>query len=147
MRTLSARGAVDVLDDCKEFADRAPMKTQLPIRTEEPVTSDEEHRVLQFRPRPLSRSSHNCDEPGKQRPQDRKPDLPEPNDLSRYERDRSPPDDFHHRMLANAAASGLTAVLIAIGIWLAMSIAELRNLQDCVLMGRRDCGRISTPHI
>jgi hypothetical protein len=123
------------------------MKTQLPIRTEEPVTRDEEHRVLQFRPRPLNRASHNREAPDNQRSQNRKPDVPEPNDLSRYERDRSPPDDFHHRMLANAAASGLTAVLIAIGIWLAMSITELRNLQDCVLMGRRDCGRITTPQI
>jgi len=28
-----------------------------------------------------------------------------------------------------------------------MSIADLRKTQDCVLMGRRDCARISAPHI
>ena len=32
---------------------------------------------------------------------------------------------------------------IAVGIWLAISIADLRKTQDCILMGRRDCARIS----
>jgi hypothetical protein len=122
------------------------MKTQLPIRTEEPVTRQEEHVVLQFRSRPLGRRPQFL-ESGNQPPRDRQDlERPEPNDLSRYERDRPPPDDFHHRMLANAAASVFTVVLIAVGIWLTVSITELRNLQDCVLMGRRDCGRITTPH-
>ena len=40
----------------------------------------------------------------------------------------------------------ITVALTAVGIWLAMSIADLRKTQDCVLMGRRDCARISTPH-
>ena len=52
-------------------------------------------------------------------------------------------DDFRHRMLANVAALAFTVALTAIGIWLAMSIADLRKTQDCVLMGRRDCARIS----
>ncbi len=47
-------------------------------------------------------------------------------------------------MLANIAAFAFTVALTAIGIWLAMSIADLRRTQDCVLMGRRDCVRIST---
>jgi hypothetical protein len=67
-------------------------------------------------------------------------------DLSRYERDREEPDDYRHRMLANIAAFAFTVALTAIGIWLAMSIADLRRTQDCVLMGRRDCVRISSPH-
>ena len=71
----------------------------------------------------------------------------EPNDLSRYERDRDEPDDFRHRMLANIAAFAFTVALTAVGIWLAVSIADLRRTQDCVLMGRRDCVRISTPSI
>jgi len=68
------------------------------------------------------------------------------NDLSRYERDREEPDDYRHRMLANIAAFAFTVALTAVGIWLAMSIADLRRTQDCVLMGRRDCVRISAPH-
>ena len=69
----------------------------------------------------------------------------EPNDLSRYERARDEPDDFRHRMLANIAALAFTIALTAVGIWLAMSIADLRKTQDCVLTGRRDCARIVTP--
>ena len=42
-------------------------------------------------------------------------------------------------MLANVAAFAFTVALTAVGIWLAMSIADLRKTQDCVLMGRRDC--------
>jgi hypothetical protein len=82
---------------------------------------------------------------GKQaQPEDARQD---PNDLSRYERDRDEPDDFRQRMLANVAAFAFTVALTAIGIWLAMSIADLRKTQDCVLMGRRDCAQISTPHL
>ena len=48
-------------------------------------------------------------------------------------------------MLANMAAFAFTVALTAIGIWLAMSIADLRKTQDCVLMGRRDCAHIASP--
>jgi hypothetical protein len=117
------------------------MKTQLPTTAEEPIATEQEHRVLQFRPRALARSPYQGDYSGDQRLPDHARQAA--NDLSRYERDRPPPDDFQHRMLANAAAFAFTVALIAIGIWLAMSIADLRNTQDCVLMGRRDCARIS----
>jgi hypothetical protein len=118
----------------------APVKTQRPV-----VVEEEEHRVLQFRPRnpalapglrkDLNTRGQRADAP------------PEPNDLSRYERPREEPDDFRHRMLANIAAFAFTVALTAIGIWLAMSIADLRRTQDCVLLGRRDCVRITAPSI
>jgi hypothetical protein len=108
------------------------------VNTQQPIASEEEHRVLKFRPRTLAHP------PG--RPGDQQDSRQEPNDLARYERDRNEPDDFRHRMLANVAAFAFTVALTAIGIWLAMSIADLRKTQDCVLMGRRDCARISTPH-
>ena len=112
------------------------MNTQRPIIS---ASSDEEHRVLQFRPRSLAPATgRKLNEPVRQ--------LEAANDLSRYERDREEPDDFRHRMLANVAAFAFTVALLAIGIWLAMSIADLRRTQDCVLMGRRDCVRISAPH-
>lgn len=111
------------------------------MKTQQPIASEEEHRVLKFRPRTLA---HPPGRPGDQAlGQDARD---EPNDLARYERDRNEPDDFRHRMLANVAAFAFTVALTAIGIWLAMSIADLRKTQDCVLMGRRDCARISTPH-
>jgi len=111
------------------------------VKTQRPIASEEEERVVKFRPRT---SAH---PPG--RPANRSPGedpRQEPNDLARYERDRNEPDDFRHRMLANVAAFAFTVALTAIGIWLAMSIADLRKTQDCVLMGRRDCAHISAPN-
>ena len=115
------------------------------MKNQRPIAAEEEHRVLQFRPRNPALA------PGWRRDLDtqaRQQDAPqEPNDLSRYERPREEPDDYSHRMLANIAAFAFTVALTAIGIWLAVSIADLRRTQDCVLMGRRDCVRISTPSI
>jgi hypothetical protein len=120
------------------------VKTQRPIASEDLATK-EEHRVLQFRPRTFAHPPGQRGGPDNHAQHE---DIkPEPNDLSRYERNREEPDDFRHRMLANIAAFAFTVALTAIGIWLAMSIADMRRTQDCVLMGRRDCVRIATPHI
>ncbi len=113
------------------------------MKTQQPIAS-EEHRVLKFRPRTLACPPGRLRNLGDHSLQDQAPQAP--NDLSRYERDRDEPDDFRHRMLANVAALAFTVALTAIGIWLAVSIADLRKTQDCVLMGRRDCARISTTH-
>jgi hypothetical protein len=114
------------------------------MKSQQPVLTDDEHRVLKFRPRTLTQPPGRQSEAGQEASQT---DVrQEPNDLSRYERARQEPDDFRHRMLANMAAFAFTVALTAIGIWLAMSIADLRKTQDCVLMGRRDCARIASPH-
>ena len=110
------------------------------MKTQRPITSDDEHVVLKFRPRtsahpPAPHDDHAAKASGS---------PPAASDLSRYERPRDGgSDDFRHRMLANVAALAFTVALTAIGIWLAVSIADLRKTQDCVLMGRRDCARIS----
>ena len=124
-------------------------KLQLPslesaaVKSQRPIAADDEHRVLQFRLRsPAHPRGLQADKPIAS---SHEGTAPEPLDLSRYEREREEPDDFRHRMLANIAAFAFTVALTAIGIWLAMSIADLRKTQDCVLMGRRDCVRISTP--
>jgi len=90
--------------------------------------------VLQFRPRTLAPG------PGQHRNSNEAA-----NDLSRYERDREEPDDFRHRMLANVAAFAFTIALLVIAYG---SRSALRTAQNPgrVLMGRRDCVRISTPH-
>jgi len=122
------------------------------VKNQRPIVQDDDHRVIQFRPRsalhaapqlhaPLHVASK---KPGDPRLDMRPEKLVEPLDLSRYERPRPAPDDFRQRMLANIAAFAFTVALTAVGIWLAMSIADLRRTQDCVLMGRRDCVRIST---
>ncbi len=118
------------------------MKTQRPINAASASPpSDDEHRVIQFRPRTSTPAPVSRGNPG-----DQVRHGEAASDLSRYEREREEPDDFHHRILANVAALAFTVALTAIGIWLAISIADLRRTQDCVLMGRRDCVRISAPH-
>jgi hypothetical protein len=106
------------------------------VNTQRPISRDDEHVVLKFRPRTSAQArAQPQEQPARNRPA--------ANDLSRYDQPRDEPDDFRQRMLANIAALAFTVALIAIGIWLAMSIAELRRTQDCVLMGRHDCARIS----
>jgi hypothetical protein len=113
------------------------------VNTQQPMASDDEHRVLKFRPRTLAHPPGRRAYPGE--PPPREDSGQAPNDPSRHAQARNEPDDFRHRMLANVAALAFTVALTAVGIWLAMSIADLRKTQDCVLMGRRDCARISTP--
>ena len=122
------------------------------VQTQRPIERNDEHVVLRFRPRTSAHPpGHRESGPGHREsgpghpdgPGDQPISGPAANDLSRYERRRDEPDDFRHRMLANVAALAFTVALTAIGIWLAMSIADLRKTQDCVLMGRRDCARIS----
>jgi hypothetical protein len=110
-------------------------KTQQPV-----IRDDDEHRVLRFVPR----SSASLP-PHPTVPAGTTPHAPAARDLSRYEQAPDEPDDFRHRMLANSAAFIFTVVLVGVGIWLAVSIADLRKTQDCVLMGRRDCARIAVP--
>ena len=122
------------------------------MKSQRPIISDDEHVVLKFQPRTSAHppTRHEESDPAKT-PKSKTPKSKTPNtntppaasDLSRYERSRDEGDDFRHRMLANVAALAFTVALTAIGIWLAMSIADLRKTQDCVLMGRRDCARIS----
>jgi hypothetical protein len=96
-----------------------------------------EHVVIQFRPRTTA------DAP-KARAEIGPPRTPAPQDLSQYERS-SEPDDYRHRMRVNIAAGLFTVALIGFGVWLAMSIADLRRTQDCILYGRRDCAVLPQP--
>ena len=112
------------------------------MKTQRPIISDDEHVVLKFRPRTSAHPPGGAEEPDPARTSNTNRPAAA-SDLSRYERPRDEGDDFRHRMLANVAALAFTVALTAIGIWLAVSIADLRKTQDCVLMGRRDCARIS----
>jgi hypothetical protein len=120
------------------------------VKTQRPIASEEEHQVLQFRPRKVRQEHAPAFHSSAVVTPLRHDSAPEPVelsrlDLSRYEQPREEPDDFGHRMLANIAAFAFTVALTAVAIWLAMSIEDLRKTQDCVLMGRRDCIHISTP--
>ncbi|MGN6287555.1 MAG: hypothetical protein ACTHM2_20590 [Afipia sp.] len=105
-----------------------------------PVASNDEHRVLRFRPRTLARAPRRGSAAA---------GLPGsiahgPEGLARYAQGKETAEDYRHRMLTNAAAAAFAVVLTLIGIWLAMRLADLRETQDCVLMGRRDCAHINT---
>jgi hypothetical protein len=63
--------------------------------------------------------------------------------IGKYERPGPDHDDYRHRMTVNALAFSVLLLLIVVGVWLAIKIAELRQDQDCVLTGRRNCAQIS----
>lgn len=67
-------------------------------------------------------------------------------DLSRYEQDRDEePINYARRMLMNVIAIAVVAILIAVGVWLADTIAQMERDQDCVLQGRHNCAPIEVP--
>ena len=55
------------------------------------------------------------------------------------------PDNYRQRMINNGLALAFCVLLVAIGVWLATSIAEMRRNQDCVLSGRRNCANVTVP--
>lgn len=106
--------------------------------TKESKIADDDHVVIKFRPRTAADAArHRAEQPAPVPPS-------RPGDLSRYER-TGETDDYRHRMRMNIAAGLFTVALIGFGVWLAMSIADLRRTQDCILYGRRDCAVIPQP--
>ena len=45
-------------------------------------------------------------------------------------------------MAVNALALAVTTILVVTGVWLAVSIAEMRKNQDCYLQGGRNCNQL-----
>ena len=101
------------------------------IRRDASTATDGDQKVIPFRPRTAAHAPT--------------PRITQPNDLAAYEQSREP-DDYRHRMIMNAAAGIFTIALTCFGIWLAMSIADLRKTTDCLLVGRRDCAIIAVHH-
>jgi hypothetical protein len=56
-----------------------------------------------------------------------------------------PPEQQGSRKLENAVLFGFFVVLVAAGIWLLGTMADLRRVQDCAAQGRRNCGTIEIP--
>jgi hypothetical protein len=50
-------------------------------------------------------------------------------------------------MRMNAAAIIVLALLVAAGVWIANTMAEMQKNQDCVLQGRRNCAPIEVPSL
>ena len=58
---------------------------------------------------------------------------------------REPPEDEGNRNIENAVMLGFFVVLVAAGIWLLGTMADVRKAQDCAAQGRRNCATIDVP--
>ncbi len=58
---------------------------------------------------------------------------------------QEPPDDDGHRGLENAILLGFFVALVAAGIWLLLTMADVRKGLDCSAQGRRNCSMIDVP--
>jgi hypothetical protein len=56
-----------------------------------------------------------------------------------------PPEDQGNRAVENAVLVGFFVVLVAAGIWLLGTMADIRKVQDCAAQGRRNCATIEVP--
>jgi hypothetical protein len=110
------------------------------MKARSPAQANGTASVVKFSPRTSNTR------PGQQRSADSSPPHEPPANGPLAERSTTETDDFRHRMWANVAALVFTIALTAIGIWLATSIADMRQLQDCALTGRRFCAPIAAPH-
>jgi hypothetical protein len=99
-----------------------------------PSPAEETGRVVPLRPRLLRRAQRPSGLPGR----------PAVEDIGKYEHGGRE-DDYRHRMLMNVLGFLTCAILVAAGVWIANSIAELRSHQDCVFSGRHDCAHIDVP--
>ena len=56
-----------------------------------------------------------------------------------------PPEEEGNRAVENAVMLGFLVVVVAAGIWLLGTMADLRKVQDCAAQGRRNCATIEIP--
>ena len=61
------------------------------------------------------------------------------------EREPEPPEEQGNRAIENAVMLGFFLVLVAAGIWLLATMADVRKAQDCAAQGRRNCATIYAP--
>ena len=69
-------------------------------------------------------------------------------DSAMAERDeggQKPPEDEGNRAIENAVLLAFFAVVVAAGIWLLATMADVRKVQDCAGQGRRNCATIDVP--
>lgn len=60
------------------------------------------------------------------------------------EKQPEPPEESN-RTVENVVMAGFFVVLVAAGIWLLGTMADVRKAQDCAAQGRRNCATIDVP--
>ena len=53
--------------------------------------------------------------------------------------------DEGNRTVENMVLAGFFVVLVAAGVWLLGTMADVRKAQDCAAQGRRNCQTIEVP--
>jgi len=53
--------------------------------------------------------------------------------------------DTGNRNVENAVLAGFFIALVGAGVWLLVTMAEVRKTQDCAAQGRRNCQTIEVP--
>src|SRR3954465_726784 len=66
-------------------------------------------------------------------------------DGTRLEMTESEPPHEDNRARENALMLGFFVVLVAAGVWLLATMADVRKAQDCAAQGRRNCATIEIP--
>jgi hypothetical protein len=56
-----------------------------------------------------------------------------------------PPEEEGSRTTENVVMLGFLVALVAAGIWLLGTMADIRKVQDCAAQGRRNCAEIEVP--
>ena len=56
-----------------------------------------------------------------------------------------PPEDHGNRIVENTVLLVFFVALVAAGIWLLGTMADIRKVQDCAAQGRRNCATIEVP--
>jgi hypothetical protein len=55
------------------------------------------------------------------------------------------PPEEGNRLVENVVMAGFFVVLVAAGVWLLGTMADVRKAQDCAAQGRRNCATIDVP--
>ena len=64
--------------------------------------------------------------------------------MTEGERQPEPPEEGN-RTVENVVMAGFFVVLVAAGIWLLGTMADVRKAQECAAQGRRNCATIEVP--
>jgi hypothetical protein len=59
--------------------------------------------------------------------------------------EHEPPEAEGSRTVENIVLAGFFVVLVAAGVWLLATMADVRQTQDCAAQGRRNCAMIEQP--